>query len=124
MAKKGPLSKVEKFFIVQNKDDKSVKELADDLGRSEASVEKVLAELPPEEEIKKDTGVVTEVRNSKTRELMGRKTAGGRKGVSVMTPAASEYADATRENRIKKGPTDRPERFSDAGIAKIYPDEE
>ena len=41
-----------------------------------------------------------------------------------MTKEASEYADHTRPQRLDKTKPDRPERYSDPGIAKIYPDED
>lgn len=49
------------------------------------------------------------------RKTMGRKTGAGKKGVVVMTPAASEIADAHRKNYNRK--------LKDC-ITKVFPDEE
>jgi hypothetical protein len=123
--KKGPLSIVEKFYIVQNPHSSSNKELAAELGRTVKTIEKVIKEAKVEEPIKDESDRVIDPKvESRTRKLMGRKTATGRKGVSIMTKEASEYSDHTRSQRLDKTKLDRPERYSDPGIAKIFPDEE
>ncbi len=123
--KKGPLTIAEKFYIVQNPHSRTDEELAAEMGRTVKTIQKIMKDAKVPEEIKKDTGCVTESKPSgKTRELMLRKTAGKRKGVSIMTKEASEHADDTRSQRLEKPIVNRPERYSDAGIAKIFPDED
>ena len=79
--KRGKLNKVELFYI-DNNADKSVADLAKDLNRSEASIKKH-----------------TQVQDDKSNigQLMGHKED---RGVTIMTPAASEVADETRASRI------------------------
>ena len=81
--KKGPLSIVEKFYIVQNPNSRSDEELAVEMGRTVKAIQKVIKESKKPEEIKKDTDCVTEskgpAKKSRTRELMLNKT-GGQKG--------------------------------------------
>ena len=92
--KTGRLTKVEKFYI-ENNTDKSVKDLSKDLNRSESIVTKHLGEG-------RDTGHLDNVKdpdsNNIVGDLMGHKED---RGVTVMTPAASELADATRPSRLK-----------------------
>ena len=87
--KKGKLSKVELFYI-DNNADKSDADLAKDLNRTESSGEK---------HIHADTGNLDNVQDDKSNigDLMGHKED---RGVTVMTPAASEVADQTRASRI------------------------
>lgn len=82
--KSGPLNKAEKFYLDNN--DTSVEELAEDLNRSE----KVIKAYLKSTEKPKDSNTHT-VGN-----LMGSETGSGRKGVAVMTPAASELSDVTK----------------------------
>lgn len=89
--KTGKLTKVEMFYI-ENNPDKVAKEIARDLNRSENIVKKHL-------DIKKDTAHVTESKSEKKTpagELMARKED---RGVVVMTQAASQVADETRNRR-------------------------
>jgi hypothetical protein len=114
MAKRGKMSKVETFFILQNKD-LSVAELAKELDRTEDSVTKVRASALVEDIVEgveaevveeapaKDTGSISRVYDGPTQmqKLMGRRTGGQRRGgVSIMTPAASQLADDTRGQRV------------------------
>jgi hypothetical protein len=123
--KKGPLSIVEKFYIVQNPHNKTSKELAAELGRTVKTIENTIKESNVEEPVKDESDRVVDPKGeSKTRQLMGRKTGTGRGGVSIMTKEASEYADHTRPQRLDNRPVDRPERYSDPGIAKVFPDED
>jgi predicted transcriptional regulator len=92
MSKKtGKLNKVEKFYI-ENNTDKNAAEIAQDLNRTEASVKKHIKSS-------KDTGHVSEVtpESNDVGNLMGHKEG---RGVTVMTPAASELADDTRGSRV------------------------
>ena len=92
--KTGKLTKVEKFYI-ENNLDKPTEEVAKDLNRTKASVEKFVSEISEDShshitEAKKDQDVG---------DLMGRKED---RGVTIMSPAASQLADETRGNRINK----------------------
>ena len=125
MSKRGPLSIAEKFYIVKNPNNLTIEQLANELGRTVKTVEKTISEGKKPEEVKKDTGCIAEIKaEGKTRQLMGRESAGHRKGITIMTAAASEHADDTRKHRLNKDKKDRPERYSDAGISKIFPDED
>ena len=91
MSKKtGKLNKVEKFYI-ENNEDKEVGEIAKDLNRTEASVKKHVEKSRMEH--------VDKVQDEKSdmSELFGHKED---RGVTIMTPAASEIADETRSKRI------------------------
>ena len=85
--KSGPLNKAEKFYLDNN--EASLKEFAEDLNRSEKVIKNYLKTSTKEEGSKKIDGHT--VGN-----LMGTNTATGKKGVSVLTPAASELSDATK----------------------------
>ena len=98
--KTGKLTKVEKFYI-DNNTDKTVEEIAKDLNRTENAVNKYISEST-------DTGHVDTARDEKSTvgELMGHKED---RGVTIMTPAASELADETRPTRVQNTT-----RYSDA----------
>ena len=83
--KSGPLNKAEKFYLDNH--DSSVKEFALDLNRSE----KVIKTYLKSTEKSKDSHAHT-VGN-----LMGSETGSGRKGIAVMTPAASGLSDVTKK---------------------------
>lgn len=89
--KTGRLTKVEKFYI-ENNSDKSVGDLAKDLNRSETVINKHINE--------KDSGHLDSAQDQKSTvgELMGHKED---RGVTIMTPAASELADETRPIRVE-----------------------
>jgi hypothetical protein len=88
MGKKGPISKIEAFYIDNNRDT-DVAQIALDLDRSITSIEKYL---------KKN---VTEApRQTGTR--AGDQFARNDKGSVVMTENASQMSDAVRKTVIKK----------------------
>lgn len=105
MAKRGKLSKIEEFYILNNRS-KSVQELANDLDRTEASVQKVLDANPAEEQQERQDGIaeVHPVPEGQAGKLMGRKERNGQHVATVMTPAASEAADDFRKQAV---PTSR-----------------
>ena len=93
MSKKtGKLTKVEKFYI-ENNTEKDTGEIAKDLNRTKASVEKHLA--------KEGLSHVDSNQEEKApiSELFGHKED---RGVTIMTPAASEVSDETRGSRVNK----------------------
>ncbi len=91
--KTGRLTKVEKFYI-ENNTDKSAEDIAKDLNRSKSTVTKYLDDS-------RDTGHVDSVKdpdsNHTVGDLMGHKED---RGVTIMTPEASEVADNTRHKRV------------------------
>ena len=91
MSKKGPLTKVDKFYI-ENNSGLTVEELASDLNRSVATISKHRkTKTEHVSSIKEDTN------SSIVGNLMGNTTASQkRKGVTIMTPAASELSDETK----------------------------
>ena len=89
--KTGVLTKVEKFYI-DNNEDKNLNDIADDLNRSTAIIEKYLAETGKSRSEETET--------SSAGDLMARKED---RGVTVMTPAASQVADDTRSDSIDSG---------------------
>ena len=92
MSKKtGKLNKVEKFYI-ENSTDKDVAEIAKDLNRTEASVKKHVTSSKDTEHVSEATSKSDDIGD-----LMGHKEG---RGVTVMTPAASELSDETRSSRI------------------------
>ena len=90
--KSGPLNKAEKFYL-DNNNDTSLEELAEDLNRSEKVINTYL----------KSTNKLQSSNTHTVGNLMGNETGSGRKGITVMTPAASELSDATK----KTEPMDR-----------------
>ena len=93
MTKKGPLTKIEKFYILHNTDLES-KALASELNRTQKSVESYIKSNQP------DTKGVSKTKPNEdtittTSSLMARND----RGAVTMTQAASEMSD---DNRTKK----------------------
>lgn len=85
MAKKGPLNKIESFYVEQNKNlGKNLQQIADDLDRPLSSIENYIAKHLPE---KKNTKLAISAGEHFSRQ----------KGVTIMTENASTIADATRK---------------------------
>lgn len=110
---KGRLSKIEKFYIIENQDKLSIEELMEDLGRSAATIAKVIKE---HKESTPDTGHVHNPQKDQSQydRIMdqgrfsrhGRDAQGKPKGkveAVVMVPAASELSDDLRsQGQFKK----------------------
>lgn len=99
MVKTGKLTEAEKFYIEQNPKGLTIKELSDEMDRSLRIVGKYYKEA---EQVKESIPEKTaeEVKNeSQMFKLMGRKKRNEQHVATVMTPAASEFADATRSSR-------------------------
>ena len=95
--KKGRLTKAELYYIQGNSDMKA-EDIAKDLDRS---VELIKKNLPIKKE-EKEPPKTTKVKNEPPMlQKMGRHSRNGENIATVMTQSASEYADATREQRIK-----------------------
>lgn len=99
MAKKGKLSKVEEFYITNNRD-KGVDVLAKELDRTQAIVQKTLdsteaTEKTEEESVKKDG--VASVYPGQAGKMMGRHKRNGKNVATVMTPGASQASDEHRQ---------------------------
>lgn len=92
MTKKGPLSKVEKFFIENNYKEMDVEQLCKEMGRTKGVVEKCVAEI--------------NVTQSKKFSAIDSQFARNDKGATVMTPNASQMIDEMRTS----GSTSRQER--------------
>ena len=93
MSKKtGKITKIEKFYI-DNNPDLDASDLAKDLNRSVDFVKKHSEQT--------DTKHVDTAQEEKTNmgELFGHKED---RGVTIMTPAASEVADGTRQGRVNQ----------------------
>lgn len=98
---KGRLTEVEKFFIENNRD-LEVKEIADKLGRTEATVKKHLENNPDEAKVKEEP---KQVPKGKADQLMGhhKHKSNNKLTAAVMTKAASEVVDEMRKSgRLKK----------------------
>ena len=87
MSKKGPLSKVEKFYIEKNIDS-DVETISKDLGRSSSIVTKYI-----ENHCSKSDPRIINVGN-----LMAKKED---RGVTIMTEAASSASDANKDVKRK-----------------------
>ena len=97
MSKKtGPLNRVEKFYI-DNHSDKNVKDIAEDLNRNQKVISKYLDSKPETEHTSKAQDEQKETMIAG--ELFGHKEG---RGVTVMTPAASETADAAKADSSQK----------------------
>ena len=94
------LNDAEKYYIAYNPDDLTDEQLAAKLQCTLKTVKYHKSKNKPEKEKVEEEfkGDVSEPVQTHIDTLMGKKTDGGR-SVSVMTPAASEYLDATRERR-------------------------
>lgn len=107
--KRGPLDRIEKFYIEGNVD-KPLKELALALNRSEETISKYIETLPTPEPVAepapapKKRPAVMEMMNGKE----------GNRGYTIMTQGASEIGDDARSRNQSK-------RFKD-GIAPVYPE--
>ena len=91
--KTGKLTKIEKFYI-DNNTDKDAEQIAKDLNRTKSSVNKHIQttnKLSHTSEAKS--------KSSNVSDLMGHKEG---RGVTIMTPAASELSDETRPSRTTK----------------------
>jgi len=95
MAKKtGKLNKVEKFYI-ENNPDRAAADIATDLNRTVNCVKKYISE-----ELGRDDE--PEEKGSPVGDLMARRED---RGVTIMTPNASQAADETRSDRINLSAT-------------------
>lgn len=92
MAKKGPIGKVEAFYIEQNYNNMTVAELAEDLDRTISSVERYIKKTFGRKETTQTTITVGD--------QMSR-----REGVTIMTENASSLADTKRQYRKKTRPS-------------------
>ena len=108
--RKGPLTKAEKFYI-NNNEGMDIKELSEDLYRSEKIVKEHLEANPPVKEEASE-----EEKSLKVGKLMARKKE---RGVTTMTPQASMLSDDKRSSYKSK----RINRHSQS-IHKIKPNDD
>lgn len=98
------LNQYEEFYVKQNPENLSNIDLANKLGCIITLID-ALRPTPVEikEEPKSTQQTAPIFTGPKAGDAMGRESVGGRKGVSIMTPAASELGDHFRQN-IKTTP--------------------
>lgn len=101
--KRGPLSKIERYYVESNRATLSVSDIARDLDRPVETVEKHLAAQTVAE-----ATPAPKARSPILQQMTGKE----RRGIAIMTQAVSEASDDTRVANL-------PKRFTD-GIAKIY----
>jgi hypothetical protein len=89
MAKKGPISKIEAFYIESKQRDLTLAEIAVDLDRSVSSIEKYLKKSVAESP--RQTGV-----------KVGDQFARNDRGSVVMTENASQMSDEKRKSAVRK----------------------
>jgi bifunctional ADP-heptose synthase (sugar kinase/adenylyltransferase) len=91
MTKKGPLSKAEKFYIKSKHEESNLEDLCKELDRAKSLVRTHITKCKKEE-------------TKKVANDIGSQFASNDNGATVMTPNASEMADAMRG---KKGDSNR-----------------
>src|SRR3990167_507767 len=101
------LSEYEEFYVKQNPDNLSNVDLAKKLGciiNLIDGLRPVIVEAPKPEGTQQTAPVFTGL---KAGDAIGRKSVGGREGVAIMTPAASELGDNFRQNIKTKSNMDK-----------------
>jgi hypothetical protein len=96
--KRGKLSKVELEYIENNHQSVGVGDIAKNLDRTVDCIKKVIEQFPQAEKKQESTTEVFE--NGRVRSLMGRRVINGKVAATVMTEAASEYADEERKKTV------------------------
>ena len=91
MSKKGPLSKVEKFYI-ENNIESDIETISKDLGRTSSIVSKYIEENCPED----DPRIIN------VGDLMAMKKE---RGGTIMTESASAASDANKQFQKKSSPS-------------------
>ena len=105
--KRGPLNKIELYYLENNPENKSAKELADELNRSVPQVTKALEKAQKEAEKNAKKEIITGTRPEPyINSLIGKKIRNEQVVATVMTQAASEFADDQRKQHINKNPND------------------
>jgi hypothetical protein len=111
MSKQRKRTVVEEEYMQNHKND-DMKQIAEDLGRSYEFVRKYIATLP-EEPVEPPSAAYTRTIEEKTNILT--KTGAGKKGVAIMTQAASQKITSNRNKKKKLGP--------DNSVRKIHEDQ-
>ena len=91
MSKKGPLSKIEKFYI-ENNIESDIETISKDLGRTSSIILKHIEENCP----KNDPRIIN------VGDLMAKKKE---RGVTIMTESASAASDSTKQFQKKSSPS-------------------
>jgi hypothetical protein len=95
---KGPLTKVEKFYL-ENNPDLSSKQLAQDIGRTAKAIEKHLGSL------KKDDEYITQSKNETSDDVAGDLMSRNEKyGVTVMNEQASAAGELSKKPKATFNP--------------------
>lgn len=102
--KKGPLNKVEKFYIENNRKE-SVQDIAKTLGRTESIVKNYLTKVQKEEpNTQNDSPEQTNTGNDFIKKNIIHETEGKKQKVAIMTEQASMHIDASRNKKSRKLP--------------------
>ena len=116
---RGKLTKSEKYIIEgMNRDGHSAKEIAQEIGRTEPTVQKTLDQLDKERKKKKrKEQAKKQVPKRLTAKdmIINETTAKRERGVAIMTRAASSRADETRQSGVSRTYT--------KAVQKINPNE-
>ena len=92
--KRGPLSRAEEYYVSQNPDGKSVKELANEMNRTVVQIDKAIKKA---EANRKKESITTTRPEPYINNLIGKKKRNDQVVATVMTEAASTYCDETRK---------------------------
>lgn len=115
--KRTQLTDVEKFFVESNPQSLLAEELAEKLDVSLASIKKAMSKS------KSANKTPTEQSSPKGNQILKdgivNKTLGGKKGIAILTPGASEMMDDTN-----KAARARAKRNTTSFTAKSYPERE
>lgn len=116
---RGKLTKSEKYIIDgMNRDGHSAKEIAKEIGRTEATVQKTLDEMSAQRKKKKrkEQAKKEAPKRLTAKDMMINETTAKReRGVAIMTRAASSRADETRQSGVSRTYT--------KAVQKINPNE-
>lgn len=122
--KRGPMSQKDIEYIQTNPKNLTVEQLAKKLKRNPSSIQKFLDDAKEEEEKMNQESLEQRKKRPQSRkrsfaqQLMGtvkHKNKPDKPIGSVMTPAASEYADGVRKKN-------KPSKWEADGVTKIYDD--
>jgi|TARA_R110002110_G_scaffold381545_1_gene592439 IS30 family transposase len=102
---KGKLTKSEKYIIEGMKnDDYSAKEIADEIGRREPTVQKAIDEINRQSKKRKQKAKKKDTPKRLTAKdmIINETTSKRERGVAIMTMAASSRADESRQSGVSR----------------------
>jgi len=119
--KRKTATKIERHYIENNPEGKTLQELADELGLFKSVIEKIMLEKGEREVVEveevEETPAEETKRVNRMEGLIQNRTDGGKRGIAVLTSAASMRIDTVNENARSNARTKPLE-----GITKTYPD--